>query len=201
VAIVAAIWLHTTGKLLRTPTVYLLIVCCLWASLQLLRTCQILYRSFSSWKHTCKVAIAPLPDAYQIHIKIPRPWKYRAGQYVYLCLPFVSYKAVFQSHPYMVAWWYCYEEQDVVVLIVERRAGFTHKLPIDSTPVRAMLEGPYGNEIHVDQYGTVLLFATGIGIAGQLPYVRQLLEKFEQYNAKARRVALFWQVGSEGRPY
>ena len=59
---------------------------------------------------------------------------------------------------------------------------------------------PYGKEIHLDEYGTVLLFATGIGIAGQLPYVRQLLENFHNYDAKARRIALFWQVDSEGRP-
>jgi hypothetical protein len=46
-----------------------------------------------------------------------------------------------------------------------------------------------------------LLFATGIGIAGQLPYVKQLLENFHNYDVKARRIALFWQVDSEGRPH
>ena len=66
--------------------------------------------------------------------------------------------------------------------------------------MRAIVEGPYGKEIHLDEYGTVLLFATGIGIAGQLPYVKQLLENFHNYDAKARRIALFWQVDSEGRP-
>ncbi|KAH8748345.1 hypothetical protein BGZ57DRAFT_739465, partial [Hyaloscypha finlandica] len=80
-------------------------------------------------------------------------------------------------HPYMVAWWYPYDkDQDVVT-------GFTQSLPSGSSPsqpteLRAIVEGPYGKEIHLDEYGIVLLFATGIGIAGQLPYVKQLLENF-----------------------
>jgi len=45
--------------------------------------------------------------------------------------------------------------------------------------LRAIVEGPYGKEIHLDEYGTVLLFATDIGIAGQL------LEDFNIYNAKS----------------
>jgi NAD(P)H-flavin reductase len=67
--------------------------------------------------------------------------------------------------------------------------------------LRAIVEGPYSKEIHLDKYGTVLLFATGIGIAGQLPYMRELLENFYNYNAKARRIALFWQVDSEVEAY
>ncbi|KAG4410826.1 hypothetical protein IFR04_016035 [Cadophora malorum] len=103
----------------------------------------------------------------------------------------------------MVAWWYPYDkDQDIVVFIIQRQKGFTRSLPTSSnssqsTELRAIIEGPYGKEIHLDEYGTVLLFATGIGIAGQLPYVRQLLENFHNYDAKARRIVLFWQVDSE----
>jgi NAD(P)H-flavin reductase len=66
--------------------------------------------------------------------------------------------------------------------------------------LRAIIEGPYGKEIHLDEYGTVLLFVTGISIASQLPYIKQLLENFHNYDAKTRRIALFWQVDSRGRP-
>ncbi|RMJ04847.1 hypothetical protein CDV36_014480 [Fusarium kuroshium] len=61
----------------------------------------------------------------------------------------------------------------------------------------AVIEGPYGKEFNLDSYGTVLLFATGIGIAGQLPFVAQLLEGYHHYEVKTRRIALFWQVESE----
>ena len=105
----------------------------------------------------------------------------------------------------MVAWWYPYDkDQDIVVFIAQQQTGFTQSLPTSNsltqpTELRAIVEGPYGKEIHLDEYGTVLLFATDIGIAGQLPYMRQLLENFHNYDAKARRIALFWQVESEGR--
>lgn len=204
--IMTAIWIHVPGKLLSIPTIYLLVACCVWAFLHLLRTCQILYRNFRNWKYSCKVSIESLPDAYQVHAKISRPWKYRAGQYIYVCVPGASYSAFLQSHPYMVAWWYPYDkDRDVVVFIIQRQMGFTQSLQTSisssqPTELRAIVEGPYGKEIHLDEYGTVLLFATGIGIAGQLPYVKQLLENFHNHDAKARRIALFWQVDAEGRP-
>ncbi|OCL05849.1 hypothetical protein AOQ84DRAFT_379187 [Glonium stellatum] len=50
-----------------------------------------------------------------------------------------------------------------------------------NSEMRAILEGPYGNEFDLESYGTVLLFATGIGIAGQLPYVTQLLEEYHNW--------------------
>jgi hypothetical protein len=37
--------------------------------------------------------------------------------------------------------------------------------------MRAVIEGLYRNELNLELYGTVLLFAIGIGIAGQLLYV------------------------------
>jgi len=41
------------------------------------------------------------------------------------------------------------------------------------------------------------LFATGIRIAGQLPYVAQLLQGYLEGKVKTRRIALFWEVESE----
>src|SRR5438034_115156 len=63
--------------------------------------------------------------------------------------------------------------------------------------MKATIEGPYGNELNLGSYGTVLLFATGIGIAGQLPYVKQLLEGYHNCKVKTRRIALFWETDSE----
>ena len=38
-----------------------------------------------------------------------------------------------------------------------------------------VVDGLYGNEIDVQDYGMVVLFATDVGIAGQLPYIEHLL--------------------------
>jgi predicted ferric reductase len=63
--------------------------------------------------------------------------------------------------------------------------------------VRAIVEGPYGEELELGSYGTVLLFATGIGIAAQVAYARRFLEKNLQRDSKVQRIALFWEVESE----
>jgi uncharacterized membrane protein YjjB (DUF3815 family) len=73
VIVVTAIWIHVPGKLLSTLMIYLLVACYLWASLHLLRTCQIFYRNLRNWESSCIVSIESLPDAYQVHAKISRP--------------------------------------------------------------------------------------------------------------------------------
>ena len=57
--------------------------------------------------------------------------------------------------------------------------------------MRAIINGPYGKELSLGSYSTVLLFATGIRIAGQLPYVAQLLDGYHNCEVKTRRIALF----------
>jgi NAD(P)H-flavin reductase len=143
--------------------------------------------------------------AVQVRIKLSRLWNFRPGQYIYLCIPAISFGAWAQSHPYFVSWWYLDSDGDqVVVLIVESQTGFSkvlnsHCHKDDGPPEqwRALIEGPFGHEIHLDEYGTVLLVATGIGIAGQLPYIKQLLHGYSNHDIKARKVSLFWEVESE----
>lgn len=110
-----------------------------------------------------------------------------------------------QLHPFYVAWWYRDGDDDYAVFIIQKQRGFTERLfshrgsEMDRAPgLSALIEGPYGRELDLGSYGTVLLFATGIGIAGQLPYVARLLEGYHDCDVKTRRIALFWQVESEG---
>ena len=99
-----------------------------------------------------------------------------------------------------------------MVFIVQKRKGFTKKLflhtdnsPIDSlgtsdSGMIVLVESPYRKELNLESYGTVLLFATDIGIAGQIPYVAQLLEGYHNCKVKTRRIALFCEFSSESRP-
>jgi NAD(P)H-flavin reductase len=89
-----------------------------------------------------------------------------------------------------MAWWYQDAVGDVIVLIVEKRKGFTQDLfrhasndidPRSGMP--AIVEGPYGTELDLESFETLLLFATGMGITGQLPYVTQLLEQYHNNEA------------------
>ncbi|KAF4625874.1 hypothetical protein G7Y89_g12291 [Cudoniella acicularis] len=120
--------------------------------------------------HRCpptKERDTPVSDAVYIHVRLSRPWRPRAGQYVYLS-------------------------------ILEKRKGFTQDLFRHTTNdvdqrngIRAIIEGPYRKELDLKSYGTILLFATGIRIAGQLPYITQLLEEYHNSGEKNRRIALF----------
>lgn len=71
--------------------------------------------------------------------------------------------------------------------------------PGEDTELRALVKGPYGITPPLHSYGTVLLFATGIGISGQLPHLKQLMDDYHGGVAKARKVALFWELKSERR--
>lgn len=91
-----------------------------------------------------------------------------------------------------------------MVLVIEKRGGFTRHLQglarseREQPPkMRAIIEGPYGKELDLGSYETVLLFATGIGIAGQLPYVIRLLDGYYNSEVKTRKIALLWELDSE----
>jgi hypothetical protein len=67
---------------------------------------------------------------------------------------------------------------------VQRQRGFTRDLGLHE--MRAFVHRPYSKEICLDQYGTVLLFASGIRIASQLPYMRQLLDGFRRLRREGK---------------
>lgn len=92
-----------------------------------------------------------------------------------------------------------------VSLIIRRRTGFTDHLyrkALNSPnnqriSLPALIEGPYGGSTQaLHSYGTVVLFAAGVGITHQLPVVRDLLAGHAAGTVAARRVCLIWIVRS-----
>lgn len=88
-----------------------------------------------------------------------------------------------------------------ISLIVRRRTGFTdhlHRKALDTPNHRlslpVLIEGPYGNTHPLHSYGTVMLFAAGVGISHQLPFVRALLAGHAAGTVAARRVLLVWII-------
>ena len=251
--VVAGVWIHVSPQKLSVPqTIYVMTAICVWAFTHLIRFAYILYRNVKyarpqieavalganpilseklAYRRTRRVLTTnraktiAMPDGVQVHVKLVQPWKFRAGQTVYLCLPGVSRSAFLQSHPFVLSWWYkSVKGDDIAVFMVRPRRGFTRiiehlapKPPKDwmtlarsagglklesydtakSKELTAIIEGPYGNGLKLDSFDTVLLFASGIGIAAQLPYVRQLLQQHYAWVAKTRRIALFWEMESE----
>lgn len=147
-----------------------------------------------------------------------RPWKFRPGQHIYICIPSVG---LWTYHPFSVAWnekehlpidekGLVMTQQDVISvqketisLLVRRRTGFTDTLykralksADSSVYLSAFVEGPYGAIHDLDSYGTVLLFAGGIGITHHVPFIRHLVQGYADGVVAARRVTLVWTIQS-----
>lgn len=88
--------------------------------------------------------------------------------------------------------------KQVISLIVKKHTGFTQKLwkraeqCSSALTFNAYIEGPYGTERSLSSYGTVMLFASGVGITHQLPYVRELVEGYCQGTVATKRITLVW---------
>ena len=90
-----------------------------------------------------------------------------------------------------------------VSAIIRRRDGFTQKLfkkvaaaPNSRLVANAYVEGPYGGQHKLHSYGTVLLFAGGVGITHQIPYIRDLVVGHVNGTVATRKVSLVWVVHS-----
>lgn len=149
---------------------------------------------------------------------MPRPWTFLPGQHVYLTVPSIG---LWTSHPFSVAWSNAEEHldsekgmamnrQDILAnqatsmsLVIRRRTGFTNSIfkkaensPEGRVTVNAIVEGPYGGSQVLHSYGTVMMFAGGVGITHQVPFVRDLVAGFANGTVAARRVILIWVIQS-----
>ena len=96
--------------------------------------------------------------------------------------------------------------KQTVGALIRRRTGFTNSLykkaekagAFDGAKVSltAYIEGPFGKEICLDSYGHIVLFAGGVGITHQVPYVRHLVHGFNAGTVAARKISLVWVIRS-----
>ncbi len=143
-----------------------------------------------------------------IDVTVARSWKIRAGQYVKLWMPFFSFRSFFQSHLYIIVYW-TGGTSLFLCFLIEAQDSFTRKIfervyKIDSFQIkpdekrhiplenfyRAWLSGSHGSGAPVEEYGSVLIIATGIDIAAQLPYLKELISDFNYCQVRTRRIYL-----------
>lgn len=90
--------------------------------------------------------------------------------------------------------------------IIRRRTGFTDNLwkkaerasasNGNTLTLKAFVAGPYGVSHPLTSYGTVVLFAGGVGITHSVPYIRSLVAGYSSGTVAARRVLLVWVIQS-----
>lgn len=142
---------------------------------------------------------------FKVRLLLPRPVKVRAGQYVNLWLPAVSFWSWTQTHPFTVISW-SQTKQSVLELLIQPRKGLTgtigrqlRTISSDGYSSMALYSGPHGLSESVDDYENVLLVANDSGLPAVLPYARKLIHGYNTCTSRVRRVHLIWQVRKRGR--
>ncbi|KAF2668466.1 hypothetical protein BT63DRAFT_277873 [Microthyrium microscopicum] len=216
VTVLAGTWMHMDGYVRQRMLLKGIIA--IWCIERGFRMIRIIYHNTGNGGTTAEITALP-GDAVRIKMRLARPWTFSPGQHAYIYLPRVGW---WQSHPFSVAWSDEDEEDtmsdkdslpstkldiierrhDNIYFVIRRRTGFTEKLwhkavaaPGGVFTTKAYAEGPY-NEQKLHSYGTVLLFAAGIGITHQVPHVRDLVRGYSQGTCAARKVVLVWVIQS-----
>ncbi|KAI9837971.1 MAG: hypothetical protein M1819_006125 [Sarea resinae] len=211
---VVGIWMHLKGLPQQRILLGAIVI---WLAGYCLRFSLIVYRNVGQGR--TKAIVETLPgDALRVTLHVARPWLFKPGQHVYLYVPSVG---LWTAHPFSIAW---SEEQEIpnwekglavgrqdvlemkgtsMSLVIRRRTGFTESLykkaelaTDGSITLDALVEGPYGAQINVHSYGTVMMFAGGVGITQQVPHVRDLVAGFANGTVAARKVTLVWVIQS-----
>ncbi|KAM0713822.1 hypothetical protein Q7P37_010784 [Cladosporium fusiforme] len=88
-----------------------------------------------------------------------------------------------------------------ISLIMRRRSGMTDKIynkalamPGKTFTTWGAIEGPYGGHETFASYGTVVLFAAGVGITHCVGYVHHLLTQHNQGTCVTKKILLVWSV-------
>lgn len=211
IALIFTIWKHTRampGKSWAYALGYL----CTFSVIGLLQGIRILYRNFVIGKSSVRLRLRIYKgDVARMTLSLPRPWTVRAGERISLGIPYVGIFYLFQSHPFTITWWESDSKGRAVSISVlfRPRSGFTRKAIERIVPEQecgAWIDGPFGpSSVHtigwsgtVGDYGHVFMVATGIGIAAQLPYLKELLDGHDNAQVRTQKISLVWQVDREG---
>jgi NAD(P)H-flavin reductase len=218
-AILVVIGIYYHLDLAHLPQITLIYgVIAIWATERATRILTVMYRNVG--KGGSMTLVEALPgNACRVTIDMARPWTFKPGQHAYLYMPGIS---MMQSHPFSVAWSEEAEKpdfsdeklvmnrQDILAMqktsmsfVIRARTGFTNKLfkKADASPdkkfyTKCFAEGPYGGMHMMHSYGTVMLFAGGVGITHQVPHVRDLVAGYANGTVAARKVVLVWIIQS-----
>ena len=225
VAIIIGVWFHCTlGKLPQIPFMIFIMVC--WSSDRLIRLFHLLYHNFSFTRGMTTAKVEALPgEACRVTFYLRRPWIHRPGCHAYVYLPSISlwqshpFSIAWAEHSPSTPT-YTSDKQlslptslsdltiartqpNAISFLISKRTGMTASLyaraaasPHGILNLRGAVEGPYGGLESLHSYGTVLLFAGGVGITHQLGHVRDLLTGYATHRVATRRIILAWTVRS-----
>jgi len=148
----------------------------------------------------------------KLQIDLKKPISVKPGDYFYLRFwNTTSVRDKFQSHPFMILWWEenrnpISSKNDItntttsIIFLIQEENGISSRLkkqllmqPIENI----ILEGPYNQNLMIENYENIILIAQGIGIAGVLSYALYLANLKSQKNSLkkniiTRKLNLYW---------
>jgi predicted ferric reductase len=169
----------------------------------LVQVVVILYRNgvFHGRLPRAKLAVE---DKHTVAIKISlsRQVNVAAGQYISIWIPSISLHSFLQSHPFVVSNW-TEPKQDSVDLLVNSQRGFTQNLynyaKGNKNDCLVLFSGPHGVGIPIDRSETVIMIASGFGMAALLPHIRQLIYSYNAWKCSTRRIRIIWEIEKAGK--
>ena len=187
---------------------YLYVIAGLLILTSALEAISIIFHNFAFRQPYCRAIISSRQQVVRINLSVPRPWNVKAGQYINLWIPAASFRSLFtmQSHPLMIVSW-TEGQWSNLELVVSPQRGLTkvfqaiaegNESAAAPSPYIAFYSGPHGRSEAMGEYGTVLMFASGLGIVAQLPYIKQLLHDGDQCRTRTKRIHLIWQLQEPG---
>ena len=208
------------AKLPQLP--YIQTVILLWFADRLARMLRIVYCNYSYKASTgsfTTASIEALPgDACRVTLHLPRHVDVKPGTHAYL--RFATLNA-WESHPFSIAWvdhrptsptlpsteklvnapLRKEKTRTDASFVIHSQTGLTKRLFDKANAcspriltLKAAFEGPYAGHHSLDSYGHAVLFAGSSGITHQIPYVRHLINGFNDGTVASRRVTLVWIV-------
>ncbi|KAF3394444.1 Ferric/cupric reductase transmembrane component 7 [Penicillium rolfsii] len=165
---------------------------------------QQIYRNTMAGKFFTVADITRTKDAVELTFRPRRPWKVYAGQYVYLKAPGVRLLSFAESHPFNIIWWENGPDGkgEVISILAKVQSGFTKDLfSCPCNHLRVIIDGPYGEKKETEPYDGVVMICTGIGIAAQLPYAREMILRQKpndhDHPHRKQRVSIIWMMEKE----
>ncbi|KAL8788253.1 MAG: hypothetical protein Q9213_001773 [Squamulea squamosa] len=207
--VIAALYAVTMWRHIRSGSRSQISLLCIqiipgvFLSTMLLEMVAIITRNFALRQPYARAVLHKKGKAVGLSLSVPRPWNVRAGQYINLWIPGVSFRSflTLQSHPFTIASWTNGRAMSLDFL-VEPRRGFTKLLSQAAErtqrPYVAFFSGPHGTPVPVGSFGSVVMVASGFGIAAQLPYLKELIEGYNRCEVCTRRIHLIWQLREPG---
>ncbi|KAL5325409.1 hypothetical protein ACEPPN_006534 [Leptodophora sp. 'Broadleaf-Isolate-01'] len=202
-ATIYSLWRHLPSKE-AFPLAYVYISAGLFSVLLLVQIVLIVHRNGIFRYRLSRAIITDCYGAVHIRIQHQKGLKIDSGQYINLWIPwmpFVSFWSFLQTHPFIVISW-TPGKQDTIELFVQPRRGFTRKLLYHAanghlrSPV-VMFSGPHGTSIAMDEYESVLMVASGFGIAAHLSSLKKLIYGYNARLGRTRRIRLVWQLRNQ----